>query len=216
MASLGSWALARVWQQRERWKGETGGTLWLLGRGSPKHILEKRPQTAWEELPGLDTKEVPQEGRGCGLWTSEAGGEGAQPLHGQRAGRGQLWTGSPSLAKRCGGGGPCQPPPYKCYSAPHFPFWPPCRGLSVSLGLPLGFYSWNSHCGCLWVSVGGPRGLRRPSLLPTCHTSSSHSLPELPKTPHTMDLGTPRPRLTPMKGTQPKRVRGSPEVTQLE
>lgn len=66
----------------------------------------------------------------------------------------------------------------------------------------------------LWVSVGGPRGLRRPSLLPTCHTSSSHFLPELPKTPHTMDLGTPRPRLTTMKGTQPKRVRGSPEVTQ--
>lgn len=88
------------------------------------------------------------------------------------------------------------------------------QGLSVSLGLPLRFYSWNSHCGCLWVSVGGPRGLRRPSLLPTCHTSSSHFLPELPETPHTMDLGTPRPRLTPMKGTQPKRVRGSPEVTQ--
>lgn len=32
-------------------KGDGGGALWLLGRGSPKHILEKCPQTAWEELP---------------------------------------------------------------------------------------------------------------------------------------------------------------------
>lgn len=32
-------------------RGDCGGMLWLPGRGSPKHILEKCPKTAWEERP---------------------------------------------------------------------------------------------------------------------------------------------------------------------
>lgn len=167
------------------------GRGWLLGRGSPKHILERCPKTTWEELPHASYKgrvTGRQRMRSWGIGTSERQEEERlQPPQGTKGLQESSPEQGPPLARCCRPGQACgpgvglheraapqcscllssgprsrQPPPYKGYSAPHFP----------TSCLPAAAIHWDftiwipiaaSRPGCLWVV---PKGSGAP--LHTC------------------------------------------------